>query len=200
MNTKKVKYLKKAWSVKCLVPADFLECAYYPFAYYKLPEDDKPKLAHEIKRDWKLPPKRIRDEQIREEEAVKTILKKGLGLVSNKTYNEIKKDKDLSNYLFAEIYCNTYQLSNTEKYLNPQKIINKEFAERIAVQCMTLHLEPYSFMADLSKEKPALYNPKRYDFNIFILGVGWDRMRREQEEMEAKIKKDIEAAKRRGRR
>jgi hypothetical protein len=40
----------------------------------------------------------------------------------------------------------------------------------------------------VSRETPELYNPKRYDFNWFILGIGWDKERQDMEKAQAAAK------------
>lgn len=178
---KKVKYLKKAWTIKCLAPIDFIEQSFWPFAYYVLPDDHWTKKKKEIKRDWKLKPKNQVDDEARIENAVKHALKCGAGVSD-------ELDELLRVRLLAEIYSLTYQLTNIEKYFASQKTVSRDFAEGLAIKAKALNVEPYSFLADLSKEKPELYNPKRYDFNFFILGVGWEKERREMEKAQANIK------------
>lgn len=181
-NQKKVKYLKKAWTVKSLAPIQFVEESFWPFAYYVLSDDGWTKKKKEIKRDWKLKPKDVIDDEARIENAIKHALKYGAGVNGD-------LDETLRVLLLAEIYSLTYQLSNIEKYFTPQMTLSRDFVEGLAVKAKALNVEPYSFLADLSKEKPELYNPKRYDFNFFVLGVGWEKERREMEKAQADIKR-----------
>lgn len=179
---KKIKYLKKTWIAKTLVPNDFLEYSYWPFSYYILKEDTQKKQIKEIKRNWNLPPK----EKVQADEKIDGSLfnafRLGCDVKTLTEYNEIKENKMLYNLLLGEIYSLAYKLTDVEKFFVPQKVISKDFAEGLAIKSKSMNVEPYSFMVDLSKEKPELFNPKRYDFNFFILGVGWERERREMEE------------------
>lgn len=177
---KKVRYLKKAWTVKCLAPIDFLEQGVWPFSYYVLPDDLLAKKEKTIGRHWK----------VVLENAIKYALSLGAGV--NTEIDEI-----LKTVLLAEIYALTYGLTNIEKYFTPQKTISRNFAEGLAIKAKALNVEPYSFLADLSKEKPELYNPKRYDFNFFVLGVGWEKERREAEVAQAELKSKTNALRKR---
>jgi hypothetical protein len=190
MNRKRrtIKYTKKAWSIKSLVPADFLECSYYPFAYYKLPDNSWGAKLKEIKRNWKLPTKEKSAYDNKLEEARKQAFRSSLGVLSDADYDKIKKDETLYNILLSEIYALTYNLTPIEKLFKPQVILSKDFAENLAIKAKAMNVEPYYFMTNLANELPPLYNPKRYDFNLFILGVGWERERREYEEIENKMK------------
>ena len=183
---RKIKYGGQKWTIQALVPADFLEVSYWPFAYYKLPESELSKNA-EIKRDWKLKPKGMVEEEKQLEDSFKLALKLGAG-INDKNYAQVKKNAEFYNILLSEIYALTYQLTPEEKFFIPQKVISKTFAEFMFAKAKAMNMEPYAFMADLAREKPELYNPKRFDFNIFILGVGWERERREMEKAEAKMK------------
>lgn len=180
MKARKIKYKKHKLSVAALVPFDLMSCSYWPFAYYLLDEVINKKKAPEIKRDWKLKPKDMIETDTKIADSIKMAIKKSLS-ITDELHDELKQDETTYNILLSEIYAVSYQLTPIEKYFTPQKMINKEFAEGLAAKSKALQIEPYSFIADLSREKPDLFNPKRYDFNYFILGVGWEMERKAQE-------------------
>jgi len=186
--TKRIIFLKKTWTVKALFPVDFIEQSYWPFAYYKLKDEQAYKRSSEVKREWNLKPKDQIDELTKLNNAKKYAIEIGAGIANDDEWLEIEKNKDLFDMLLSQIYALTYGLSALEKYFVPEKVISKDFAELLAIKAKALNVEPYSFMADISKELPELYNPKRYDFNFFILGVGWDRERKEIEKANKKAK------------
>lgn len=187
-NKRKIKYDNRFWTIHSLDPFDFLECSYWPFAYYHLPKNQTNK-TQEVKRDWKLKPANKIDEEKKLENSIRHALILGAEIKLGGEYDEIKKDEKLHSILLAEIYALTYQLTPIEKLFASQKEISRDFAESLAIKSKVLHVEPYSLIADVSREKPELYNPKRYDFNWFILGVGWDRERREFEKLKVKGKR-----------
>lgn len=150
----------------------------------------------EIKRDYKLPPKDKIAEDKKINEAVKRAFKISLNIVDDNDYSKLKENKTAHNFLLSEIYTATYNLTPVDKYFNPQKIISKDFAEMLAIKAKAMNIEPYSMYADIKNELPELYNPKRYDFNLFILGVGWEKERQEYEKMDKKTKQEISKFKR----
>jgi hypothetical protein len=192
---KKIKYAGKVWTVSSLVPADFLSCSHWPFSYYRLEENSRQK-SLEVKRDWKLKPKNISSDEEKLAESVKQAVKIGININFDGEYEKIKSDESVHAVLLSQIYALTYNLSLAEKYFLPFQIISKDFAEALAVKAKTLCVEPYSFLVNLSKEPPELYNPKRYDFNWFILGVGWEKERREMEKAQAEMKSKMQLRKR----
>lgn len=189
---RRLKYFGKKWTVRQLFPADFLSVEYWPFSYYRLLEDNKPsKKAPEIKRNWNLKPKEMIDTEAKLAASVKRAVMFGLAIYSDQEYEKIKEDEQLHSLLLAEIYALTYELKPEEKYFAPIMTINKTFAESLAIKAKTMSVEPFSFMVDLSDQKPELYNPKRFDFNWLILGAGWERERREYEKAEREAKAQI---------
>jgi hypothetical protein len=183
-----IKYADKTWTVSSLVPADFLECSFWPFSYYRLPEDNLVKSAIEVKRDWNLKPKNKISDEAKLEQAIRQAFMVGLGINFDKDFEAIKSDQTLYNILLFEIYSLTYRLKPVDKILVPFELISRDFAEALAIKAKAINLEPFSLISDLSRELPELYNPKRYDFNWFILGVGWERERREIEKAQAEAK------------
>lgn len=195
-NMRKIKYQKKTWTVKTLAPIQFIECSYWPFAHYRTSEDIEPTPEKpEIPRDWKLPPKKKLDDEAKLEAAWRYAYKLSCGVGSDADYEEIKKDRTLHFMLFNEMYALTYELTLIERCFTPQKIISRDFAEGLAIKAKAMNIEPYSLLADLSEEKPELYNPKRYDFNFFILGIGWQKEIRDADEAKAKYEADIKKSK-----
>lgn len=185
---RKIKFEKKTWTISAIAPADFLELSYWPFTFYRLSEEQKVKAQPEVKRDWKLKPQPMISLEDKLEASTKHALKLGLNLKSDAEYNEINVNEPLKNLLLFEIYALTYELSAIEKYFTPFKFISRDFAEGLAVKSKALGVEPYSFLNDVTRETPELYNPKRYDFNWFVLGIGWDKERREIEKAQAEAK------------
>ena len=172
---RKVKYFDRTWTLLSLFPADFLEVSCWPFAYYRLSEVQR-KENFEVKRDWKLKPKNVSSEEEKLESAIKQAIMQGAS-IANEDYEAVKADDTLYSLLLAEIYALTYQLDLTEKYFTPTKTISKDFAEALAIKSKAMNCEPYALIADILKEKPELYNPKRYDFNWLVLSAGWERER-----------------------
>lgn len=188
MKTRKIKYKKNKLSVMSLTPSDFMSCSYWPFAYYYTDEDKKKAKFDQPERDWKLKPKKDLTIEEKLDESIKFAFKISLN-ITDELYDDIKKDTMVYNFIFNEIFASTYKLNNIEKFFSPQKYINLDFAEGIAVKSKAMSKEPYSFIADLSKEKPELYNPRRYDFNYFILGVLWNMEARENEKAQKEADK-----------
>jgi len=185
---RKIKHEGKTWTIKSIAPADFMSLSYWPFSFYRLPDDKAVKKVPEIKREWKLKPTPMLSLEDKLEASVKHALTIGLSLKSDTEYNEIKENKILHDSALFEIYALTYELTAIEKYFSPFKFINRDFAEGLASKSKALRVEPFSFLKDVSREIPELYNPKRYDFNWFILGIGWDKERREIEKAQADAK------------
>lgn len=192
MSLRKIKYKKNKFSVKPLTPADFTGCAFWPFSHYIVNETKVIPKFDQPERDVKLKFNKNKTIDEKLDESIKYAFKISLD-ITDEIFDDIKKDELAFNFIFNEIYAQTYKLGRLEKFFTPQKIYNQDFAEGIAVKCKALSKEPYSFIADLEKEKPELYNAKRYDFNYFILGVLWSMEAREQEkaikEAEKRIKK-----------
>jgi hypothetical protein len=186
-RARKVKIASRKWTLRGLFPADFLALRLWPFAHYRLIEDMKKDDGHFLDRDWKLKPKNKLDEEVALEEGIKRALVVGASLKHGQ-YAEIKADEQLHSILLAEIYAMTYGLSPADKVFNPFKLIDRHFAETIFAKSKALCLEPYAFMADVAHEAPELYNPRRWDFNLFILGVGWDQERRAMEKAQAEMR------------
>ena len=185
---KRVKIKKKTWLIKSLFPADFLSYSFWPFSYYRLPEDLKPtKQYPEVKRDWKIKPKNLITQEEKLNNALRNVYRLGAGIYKDKVYDELKADEFAYQILLAEIYSLSYGLTNQEKLLEPFKVISRDFGETIYMKAKAMYSEPWNLIGDIT-ELPELYNPKRHDFNIFILGLGWDRERREAEELQAKMK------------
>jgi|WetSurMetagenome_2_1015567.scaffolds.fasta_scaffold02369_13 hypothetical protein len=185
-TNRKMTFNKKSWQICALVPADFLECSYWPFSFYRMPEDSASQ--SEVKRDWKLKPKNQTLPEDKLAASVRQALRLGAGVINDIDFEKIKKNEMLYNLLLTEIYAASYELSTVEKYFNPQKIISRDFAEALALKSKALHVEPFSFLTNLVHEKPELHNPRRYDFNWFILGIGWEKERREIEKAQANAK------------
>lgn len=194
---KKVKYLKKAWVIQSLVPADLIEFHYWPFSFFRAAEVLEKKKLVEPEREWNLKPKEKKADEVKLDNALKQAFKISLNIFFDKEYDEIKKDEMLYNILLAEIYALTYNLTPAQKYYNPTQNISKKYAELIAVKATTLHIEPYAFYADISKELPELQNPKRYDFNNCILSVGWENQRQEIEKQNREYKKQVSKSRKR---
>jgi len=179
-KTKKIKINKKVWHIKGLLPIDFIGYKYFPFSYFIFPKKCTPIT---IKRDWKLKTKKMREE----DEVKAQILK--IGLISPKNIIiDPEKDEFLYNTLINEIYALTFNLTLIEKYYNPQKEINIEFAENIYFLSQKMNCEPYSLYADIKNELPSLYNCKRWDFNLLIIQAGIEREQMEIEEQMRKAK------------
>jgi hypothetical protein len=193
--TKTINYDGRTWRLCGLFPADFFTCSCWPFAYYRLPEDGNP-AEQKIKRDWKLKPKNMRDDEAKLAFAIRRALKVGCGINSERECDEILSKDTLKVFLLAEIYALTYQLNLLQKYFTPFENISREFAEALAIKAKTMNIEPYALLADVSRGTPELYNPKRYDFNWFILGIGWERERREYEKAQVEMKSKIGMRKR----
>jgi hypothetical protein len=194
-TTRKIKYNGKTLNLCGLFPADFFECAYWPFSFYKLPEDNKVK-STEIKRDWKIKPESMIEEEEKLAASIRRAFKVGCNLQFDNEYENIKENENLHTYLLSEIYTLTYKLNTIEKYLSPVEIISREFAESIAIKSKAMNIEPFSLLFDLSHESPALYNPKRWDFNWLVLGCGWERERKEIEKAQREIQSRMNARKR----
>jgi hypothetical protein len=177
---KKIKYLDRTWNLSSIVPADFICLSFWPFSFYRLSEEQVFK-KQEIKRDWKLKPKSAITDEEKLSRSIKHVFKIGLGINSDSEYKEIKKDETLYSILLAEIYAISYQLTSEEKLFIPFEFYSREFCEMLAIKSKALHVEPFSFLKDISKEKPELFNPKRYDFNWLVLSTGWEREQREAE-------------------
>jgi hypothetical protein len=181
-KTKAVKILGKKRLAQGLIPADFMAHACFPMSYYITAEAAKTKKT--IKRDWKLKPKHQSDEEL----ARDNILVLGIkGLTASELTN-IKENNFLFNYLLSVIYVLTFKLNTFEIVFAPQKKIAREFAENLYMVSKLLNQEPYSLYTDIKKERPALQNPKRWDFNNFILAIGLERERYEQEKAMTKVK------------
>lgn len=178
----------RRWHARPVYPADFFSCAFWPFAFYRLLEDEKSEKGEEIKREWKIKPKNLVDDEAKLEAALKNVFKAGLGIKFDHEYDKIKENNLLHSVLLSEIYALSYNLTLEEKLFTPTQSISREFAEVLAIKAKALQCEPYALLKDLSKERPELYNPRRYDFNIFILAAGWDRERREIEKAQAAAK------------
>jgi len=188
---KKAKYFGRTWNVSAIFPADFLNSYFWPFSYYQYPPKKKSKDKKEmpeIRREWNYKPKEIIDTEAKIAASIKHAFIISLGLYKPFAYEKLQENKVLYDVLMAEIYGLTYDLNVAEKNFAPVCNINKDFAESIAIKAKTLGVEPYSFLKDLSTEKPELYNPKRWDFNWFILSAGWDRERIEIEKANQRIK------------
>lgn len=183
-----IKCFGQKWKIKSIFPADFLSVSYWPFSYYRLPEIKKRKDIPEVKRDWKKKPKEMEDMEAKLNASIKHAFFFGLSVFFDSKFEEIKKNDQLYNVLLAEIYALSYDLSATDKYFSPFKILSKDFAEALAIKAKFMNVEPYSLIADVSRETPELYNPKRFDFNWLILSAGWECERREREKAEREIR------------
>lgn len=189
-KTRTIKYKGSRWTVKGLIPRDFIEFNCFPLAYFSFPES--PKQKNEVKRDWKTKSKK----QKNEEAARARILTVGIvkPVVSQNGFGglfdvrNIEADEMLYGVLLGEVYALTFELTNQERLFAPQKKINREFAENLYFVCKLLQQEPFSLYQDVANELPALQNPKRWDFNQFILAAGLERERAEQEKAMADIK------------
>lgn len=190
-----VLFASRLWSLQSLFPADFLTEKFWPFAFYRLPEDVKPNIPSQAI-DWKLKPKEMTDY----EESLKSAIRKALIIGANiKTgdINAVETNEQIKSVLLAEIYALSYGLTPMQKILLPYETITREQAELMYVKAKAYNCEPYALISDLSGMAPELYNPKRYDFNLFILGCGWDRERREIEKAKAEMKVKMPAARKR---
>lgn len=186
---KKIKYGRKVLHIHKISPFDFMTKTFWPFSYYVLIEDKlKKDKSFEIKREWKLKPKEMDSDEKKINDAVVYAFELSAG-INKAEHDTLKNDnKVFYNYILGEIYAQAYDLDSAQKLINPQIEISREFAEALAIKCKFLNIEPYSLIANINQEKPELYNPKRYDFNWIILSTGWDKERREQEKLNAKMK------------
>ena len=194
-KTKNIKFNNETWKIQEIFPIDFIDCSYFPFTFYVLKDTQPTFKKKEVKRNWNLKPKEKIEEEENLEKSLDRILEIGIvspavdrnGSFNRKSIQDIKKDQNLYSILLSEIYALTYSLSSIDKLMHPQMEFSKDFSEAIYIKSKNLGVEPYSFLADLTMEKPGLYNPKRWNFNFFILSVGWDKERREVEEYNKKM-------------
>jgi hypothetical protein len=189
-----VLFASRLWSLQSLFPADFLTEKFWPFAFYRLPEDVKP-VNHEPKRDWKLKPTNMTEH----ETALKSAIKRALGIGANLKsgeFGQIEGNEELKMLLLSEIYALSYDLTPAQKLICPYETINRDQAEMIYFKAKMYTCEPFALIANLQDESPELYNSRRYDFNLFVLGCGWDRERREIEKAQQEMKAKYPARKR----
>ena len=184
---RKLKYFGRVFIIKALVPFEFIDKAFWPFSYYRINRDSITTPKPEIKRDWKLKPKNVVEDEVRLAESIKQAVIIGANIKASE-YAAIKENKNLHTYLLAEIYSLTYNLTLTEEYFCPIKEISREFGEALAIKAKAMSVEPYSLVTDVSRETPELYNPKRFDFNWTILAAGWEKERREYDKAMAEMK------------
>jgi hypothetical protein len=187
-KTGKLIIAKQFYELQSLFPFDFLTEKFWPFAYYRLPENIETK-NNQLRINWNLKPQKDLDFESDMAAAIKHALEIGANLKFDE-YSKIEKDEKTKTILLSAIYSLTYDLTTAQKYLCPFENIRRDQAEMIYFKSKFYNCEPYALLGDIQTESPELYNPKRYDFNIFILGCGWDRERREIEtaQREAKAK------------
>ncbi len=193
-RTRKIRIASQVYTLHSLFPADFLPVKFWPFSYYRLPEDLKPKPAGP-NYDWKIKPKKMIDT----EDAIKTSIRRAFeisaGLLFDKCDRALESET-VKNILLTEIYALTYGLDSVRKLMMPFEMLYREQAEMIYIKAKAYNAEPFAQMADLVAEPPELYNPRRYDFNLFILGCGWERERREAEKIKAEMSAKFKTGKR----
>jgi len=189
--TRTIKYQGQKWTLQGLFPIDFVQFDCFPMSYFTFPEPVKKQI--EVKREITYKSK----SQEKEEHARDRILE--IGVVKPIVHREgfggwydmrlIRADETLYGLLLSEIYALTFQLTPLERMVAPQKIIGREFAENFYFVSKLLKQEPYAMYSKACKEEPAAWNPKRWDFNQFILAAGLERERVEQEKAMAEAKR-----------
>lgn len=193
-KTKNVKIGARIFKLQSLFPADFLGDKFWPFAFFRTPEDVK-QTPPAPEYDWKLKPKSMLDFEADMQTVTQRAIEIGGSLRFGERF-EIAKEESFSKDVFttkksvllSEIYALTYGLDTAQKLLAPFMFVRREWAEMIYFKAKFYACEPFDLIADCKKELPELYNPRRYDFNLFVLGCGWEKERREMEKAQAEMR------------
>jgi hypothetical protein len=196
-KTKLFKYDSTIYKLQSLYPADFLEYSVFPFQHYILRDEVEKKEKKEVKRNWKIRPKKEVDLEEKLKQAMNQVFIKGIvspavnisGIFGQTSLQNIEKNKELYEGLFSSIYALTFSLTSKQMLFGAQISISRDYARSIYTQCKTFNLEPYSLMANIQEEKPEIYNPKRHTFNLFIRGEGFEQEREETEEATKEMEK-----------
>lgn len=202
-RTKKIKINGTVWTLRQIVPADFLNCTNWPFSFYKF-EGETDEIDIEAER-YRKNPKAIKPEDLKEREARQeellfqiffkavvspTVYRSGFGSFGKHLdFEDLKKNEPLHKELLAQIFALAYNIGPRDVAKYPI-YLNRMNAEMIYFRASEMGVEPYSLLADTSKEFPELYNALRHDFNLIIAAAGKKKLRKLQEEAEEEAGKN----------
>jgi len=182
------------WKLQSVVPADFMDAAYWPFNIYQIEEfeEEATDMPDYFKQDpiarmyegkGGLKPKGMEKEAADQETIILEMFKRAIvspkvsdkKLLSDIEYDTIKDDKTLFNKLYSEIFKLSYGLKDDDLMLEEYPIkVSKAFMRQVYHLAHRSNMEPWLLLEDGTTSPPALLNPKRWDFNQMVLMVGAD--------------------------
>lgn len=198
-RTKKIKINGTVWTLRQIVPADFLNCTNWPFSFYKF-EGEGDEIDIEADRYRKNPkaikPKDLKEREARQEELTfqiffkgvvsPTIYRAGFGSFGKHLdFDDLKSNQPLYKELLAQIFALAYNIGPRDVTKYPI-YLHRTNAEMIYFHAHGRAAEPYSILADTTKELPEMFNALRHDFNLIIAAAGTKKMKKLQEEAEEK--------------
>lgn len=198
-RTKKIKIKGTVWTLRQIVPADFLNCTNWPFSFYKF-EGESDEIDIEAERYRKNPTAiKHKDLKAREENREEltfqiffkavvrpSIYRTGFGSFGKHLdFEDLKKNESLYKEMLGQIFALAYGIGPRDVAKYPI-YLNRANAEMLYFRAHEMGVEPYSLLVDVSQELPELYNALRHDFNLIVAAAGKKKMRKMQEEAEEK--------------